>query len=164
MLEEPELLICPWAADAGPSTVAARKRLIRLPGSNRFLGLARSASAHAWWSWLTRKTLQVFETEDASLLMTVYRPRGLRRTWEVYDAEERRVGFIYRDGLWESSGVRLAKIERNPAGGSGRFMSPSEAELATFELRPDGILLVFKPALAGKPFARMTVLAALLSW
>jgi len=165
MLEEPELLICPWAAEAGPPAVAARKRLIRLSGSGRFLGLARSASAHAWWSWLTRKTLQVFETEDASLLMTVYRPRGLRRTWEVYDAEERRVGFIYRDGLWETSGARLATTEQNPAGGGGRFINPTGAELASFELRhEEGILLAFKPGLEGKPFARMTVLAAVLSW
>ena len=162
MLEEPELLICPWADEARPPNAAVQKRLIRLPASGQFLGFARAISTHSWWSWLTRRTLQVFETEDASLLMTVYCPRGLRRTAEVYDAEERRVGFIYRHGLWESSGTQLAISESHTGG--GRFVSPTGADLATFELRPEqGIVLVFHPILEGKPFVRMTVLAAVLS-
>jgi hypothetical protein len=165
MLEEPELLICPWAAEAGPPHATLRKRLIRRPATGQFLGFARVLSALSWWSWLTRKTLQVFETEDASLLMTVYRPWGLRRTWEVHDAEERRVGFIYRDGLWESSGARLAATQWTAANGGGRFVSPAGSELATFEPgQQEGMRLVFHPALEGKPFARLTVLAAVLSW
>jgi hypothetical protein len=164
MLEEPELLICPWAAEPGPRSTAIRKRLIRLPATSRFLGFARAAPALSWWSWLTRRTLQVFETEDASLLMTLYRPWALRRTWEVRDAEERHVGFIYRNGLWDSAGARLAGTQWAAVNGAGRFLSPTGSELAAFEPGQDGIRLVFHPVLEGKPFARMTVLAAVLSW
>jgi hypothetical protein len=165
MLEEAELLISPWAAEAGPSNVAIQKRLIRSPASGRFLGFARSVLPLSWRSWLTRKTLQVFETEDASLLMTVYRPWVVRRTWEVYDAEERRVGFIYRNGLWDSSGARLAGTQRNAASGGGRFIGSTGTELAHFDMgHPEGIRLGFHAALVGKPFDRMTVLAAVLSW
>jgi hypothetical protein len=164
MLEEAELLICPWAAEAGPSHVTIRKRLIRLPATGQFLGFARAAAPLAWRSWLTRKTIEVFETEDASLLMTIYRPWGLRRSCEVHDAEERRVGFIYRNGLWEDCGARLADVQKLTADG-GRFISPAGAELADFEpAHPDGIRLAFHAALDRKPFARMTVLAAALSW
>jgi hypothetical protein len=163
MLEHPELLICPWAEEPGAANAAVRKRLIRLPASGQFLGFARAVSTSSWWSWVTRQTLQVFETEDASLLTTVYRPRGLRRTSEVYDSEEHRVGFIYRNGLWESSGTRLATMEAHTGG--GRFVNPTGSELAAFELRrEEGTVLIFHPPLEGKPFARMIVLAAVLLW
>jgi hypothetical protein len=170
MLEEPELLVCPWAAElSAPGAPAApavvRKRLIRTPAGGHVLGFARSLSSSSWWSWLTRQRVQVFETDDASLLMTLYGPRGLRRTWEVRDAEERRVGHLYRHVLWEGTGSRLAVMQRSAGEGAGRFVSPSGTELAAFSLRQEaGILLDFSAALVGKPFARMMLLAAVLSW
>jgi hypothetical protein len=160
MLEQPELLIGPWTPDAGADTLVVRKRLILAASSGQYLGMARALRTRAWFSWLKPSVLQVLETEDASLLMTIYPPHGWRRTCDIYDSEERRVGFAYRHGVWESSGRRLATMEGNV--GAGRFLSPTRTELAAFEPRPEGIVLAFRPAVAGKPFARMLLLATVL--
>jgi hypothetical protein len=160
MLEEPALLVCSWAAEGE----GVRKRLIRAAATGRILGFARAPAAASWWPWLSGRTVQVFETEDASLLATLEGPRGLRRTWDVLDADTRRVGFLYRGGIWRASGGRLG-IREPVAGGKGaRFLAPDGAELATIQAQPEqNTVLRFKEALEGKPFDRMLLLAEALT-
>src|SRR5262249_30357263 len=114
-------------------------------------------------SWLTGQAMEVFETEDASLVLTLRRPWGLSRTWEVVDAENRRVGMIYRHWLLDGLGQRLARAEPAADSAPGRFIAADETELGTFDLRDDaGILLTFNESL--DPFTRMTLLGASLSF
>jgi hypothetical protein len=93
--------------------------------------------------------------------MTVYQPRGWRRTCDVHDAEDRRVGFIYRNNLWDASGVHLATVQGDS---SGQFVQPGGTPVASFAEQRAGILLNFQDVVEGRPFVRMLLLAAVLSW
>jgi len=71
----------------------------------------------------------VFETDDASHLMSVTRSWGMLRIWEVDDAEDRHVGTVYAKSLVSSDGERLAWIE------PGRLLDPAGQQLASFSKR-----------------------------
>src|SRR5438093_9380890 len=116
MLEQPSLLLRPWVHTlevVWPKTMVQGSgwmRLIVEPATDRSLGFAGwdTAGFTAWLGWLGRKKIQVFESEDESLLMTLFRPWGILRTWEVLDAEECRVGHLFRDTVYDGHGPRLA--------------------------------------------------------
>src|SRR5579871_4846352 len=91
MLEQPELLVGAWEPLANDGLGPGRERRICVPATGSYLGCVRELVRPSWESWLKGRTFQVFETEDASLLMSIRPPRGLRRTWDVHDAEEHRV-------------------------------------------------------------------------
>jgi hypothetical protein len=159
MLEYQGLALGPWADEDGE-----RRRIVSVPASGNALGFVRAhGTLGSRWSWLARRSFEVFETEDASLLMSVYRPWGPFRGWSVFDAEDRRVAFIYRQSILDGAGERLAWV-RPVEAGRGQFFAPGGAEVGSFELRHDRSLLTFGEALEGKPFARMALLGAVLSW
>src|SRR5438105_13661578 len=118
MLEQPSLLLRPWVHSfevAWPKTTlqgAAWVRTIVNPATEQPLGFAAwdSAGLSGVLAWLGRKRMQVFENEDESLLMTLDRPWGFLRTWHVLDAEEHRVGRLFRDVIYDSFGTRLATL------------------------------------------------------
>jgi hypothetical protein len=111
--------------------------------------------------------LEVYETEDASLLCTAQRLWGLRPAWRVCDADEHPVGSLWCSGgrptrwlLADRWGQCLARIEPSPNGTLGQFIAPAGDLLGTLECSPQGDLLTFAPVLDANPFARMIVLAA----
>jgi hypothetical protein len=157
MLEQPELLLAPWQR-----VDKARRRTILAPGSGRVLGSVRAPLPN-WLSWLGRQFQEVLESEDDSLVMTLWRPWGLARTWDVLDAEEHRVGILFRNVLLDGHGRRVA-IAQHQSDQTGRFRDPNGAELSTFSRQEAGLLLTFNPALEGNPFTRMILLGAVLSW
>jgi len=166
MLEQPALLLGPWCPADDPAQPPARKRVISVPATGDLLGFATSTEAgFSWWSWLRRQAIRVFETEDASLLMTLSRSWGLSRAWAVRDADERSVGFVYRSVLMDMDGRRLAVARGADGNERGAFVGANGRELGTFENRTGhGVLLAFGDALEGSPFARMILLGAVLTW
>ncbi len=174
MLEQPRLLIYPWAV-AGKNLLGAsdwtRKRVPRAepirriadPSTGDLLGFARwrKKIGCGWLVWLAGQDLEILETEDASLLMTLRRPWGLWRTWEVLDAEERRVGALWRGVLWDAYGQRLATTIPPTSAALGKLVSPQQTLLASWRLHPDRTLeLNFGQQT--NPFVRMILLGALL--
>src|SRR5262249_33753606 len=107
MLEHPQLLLRPWQLrTAQPLSqegtrsrnfvTAARTRAILDAATEQELGFACWRPPGTGWSrWLSWPLLEVFETEDVSLLLTVQRLWGLTPRWGVCDAERKRIGSFW---------------------------------------------------------------------
>jgi hypothetical protein len=172
MLEQPSLLLRPWVHSlevVWPKNKvqgAGWLRIIADPATDRPLGFAawETAGLSAWLAWLGRKKIQVFESEDESLLMTLYRPWGLMRMWEVLDAEERRVGRLFRDAIFDGYGSRLATMSVTADGSEMVLRATTGTVLGTWQDIPgQGCFFRFGEALDGNPFVRMVTLAGVLA-
>src|SRR4051794_10031633 len=95
MLEHENLLIHVWTRTNTPDGISAWLRPIT-NASGRSLGFVRFEGNPdaSWLAWLRRIRLDIFETEDASHLMSLTRAWGRLRVWDVHDAEDRHVGSI----------------------------------------------------------------------
>jgi hypothetical protein len=169
MLELAGLLLGRWRLATrakGLPAAAGRTRDVLDLASGQRLGFVQSAPSTGWLDlrWLARRTLEVYETEDVSLLCSVVRPWGLAWTWHVLDAEERRVATVYRRLIRRGSGRPLALAEPQEPPAPGRFLDVQGRELATFALTPEGTALIFDPRMEDDPFARMALLGAVLSF
>src|SRR5437660_281739 len=129
MLEQRSLLIAAPVVQADAAGKSWIRGIIE-PDSGRFLGQATCGGGQGWFAWLRGQTIRVFETEDASLVMTLTHPWVFSRTWEVRDADDRRVGLVYGNGLWSAQGERLFVVEEY-ANDSLRFMDTARREAAT---------------------------------
>ncbi len=158
MLEQGELLLRPWApARAGG---AARARPI-CTGRGEPLGFAvrRPAAGWAFWPWARPERVEVFETEDESLLLTV--TRGWAHTWKVHDAEDRLVGQFRGAQVYDGAAECLA--ERQPAGTRHERFISGEQTLAEWSCDGGEVRLVYSGRLDREPFAKMVLLAAVLA-
>ncbi len=163
MLEASSLLIHPWQPDGadvrGWSRSIADGATWAILGRVRWLG----PPERSWFDWLRGQRLEVVETEDAALLMTVVRPWGLGRLWDLYDAEERRVGTIAYPVLLDGEGGRRAYVDRQ-APTVGRILGPASQPLAEFTRRPDEVTqLRFAADLEANPFLRMLLVGCVLT-
>jgi hypothetical protein len=159
MLEKDRLLILPWSSTAGlPSEdVAGLTRLRRIQD-----GILLGFAGWAPQSWWRGRTIRVFEIPDASLLMTLHRPWGPMRMWQVFDAEDRRIGSFYRQLLFDDLNYHLANLEDEKPRRPRRFLTRSKEELASLEWESDGTgRLSFHGVV--NPFARMNLLAMVLT-
>jgi hypothetical protein len=165
MLEHSHLLLRSWqncpADPTGRNQPGRfRRRDIVEPESAQLVGLVRCGRTR--FSWLTRPVWEIYELPDASLLITLKRPWLLWRFWEVFEADQRRVGMIYRHHLLDGGAQRLGVIRQGPGDNHGRFVAPGERELGTFVRQGDASLLLgFDPGV--DPFTRMTLLGAALA-
>jgi hypothetical protein len=162
MLEKDRLLILPWSSTAGlPRDDVAgltQVRRIQDPSGGALLGFAGWSPQ----SWLRGTTLRVFEIPDASLLMSVHRPWGLMRMWQVYDAEERRIGSFYRKALVDGGGFPFAYLQDEQPGRPRKFLTRTRKEVGALEWQDDGAgRLTF--AASVDPFARMNLLGVALT-
>jgi hypothetical protein len=165
MLESAALRIRPWemctADPAGRQRRGIFRRRLVEDSGGKVLGFV--TSQRRMLSWLKRKRLEVYESDDASLLMTVWGPGWLYRFWEIFDAEDRPRGVIDRAWLFDGVGEGLAILDMPAGSNSGKFTSPVGVELGTFQLLgADGARLTFTRDL--DPFARMVLLGAILSF
>ena len=172
MLEQPSLLLRPWLHSfetAGPQTMtrsAGWLRIIVNPATNQSLGFAAwdTTGIAGLLAWLGRKRIQVYETEDESLLLTLCRPWGWARTWEVRDAEERRVAHVFRDSVYDGYGARLATISMSSDGSEAALRGAEGIVLGTWQDLPgQGCYVRFGKGLENHPFVRMAVLAVVLA-
>jgi hypothetical protein len=166
MIECPGLLIGPWAwqqAQAMPGwEKAGWGRLLADAATSVSLGFVR-AGRIGIWPWLTPHQLEVCETEDASLLMTLQHPWLGFGSWHIVDAENRRLGSVLLPHVLDADGFRLARVE-NAAANMRLFRRASGEACATFETQASGeLLLRFTAEASANPFARMLVLGAALA-
>jgi hypothetical protein len=157
MLENSSLLLLPWtraheqwcrgvhdAADATP------------------LGLVRwFGSKRSWLSWFPAYRLEFLETEDEALLMSLVRSWGFLRLWDLYDAEENRVGSIYPPVLLDAAGQRRGYLRLDNAD-RGEILDVGGKRLADFE-GTQKLRISFAAGLEANPFLRMLLLAAVLT-
>jgi hypothetical protein len=162
MLEQHGLVLGPWDAPAGPPPAGLRRTVFDAASGEPLGFIVRPDSGSRWLRWLRPVLLEVYETEDASLVCTFRGPSWARRGWEVCDSDGRRVGMLLRTSLFDGEGYRQAIVQRT-AGGGGRFVAPDGLELAAFAPGAQGTMLTFTPAVEGRPFARMALLGATLA-
>jgi hypothetical protein len=197
MLEQEQLLLRPWVPlpgsfrqDGGgtrPEPVETWRRAVLDPATREELGHGRwhLAGVAGWLIWLARPVLQVFETEDASLLLTARRGWGPLSRWRVEDADGKPVGAFGHDGVtlrapgstapldmkarrlpatWiaDPSGCSFVRLEAATDETRERFVTNEGNELATLHRSPEGDLLRFAPAADPNPFVRMLLLAAVM--
>ncbi len=154
MLEQRGLVLGAWTGDE------PRERPVLNADSGEPLGFVRAHGGRGWWRWLGGQTFQVFETEDASLLLTLYRPAGWLRAWQLDDADNRAVATIRGVTLRDANGYCLAVAESRADGGV-RYVSPRGVAVGAWSRTAAGVCLTFSPE-ATNPFLRMTLLAATL--
>lgn len=160
MLESVSLLIHPWTRKVNAHTGTSWIRSIT-DAAGRPLGFVRMEADFTWFSWLRKTRLAVYETDDASHLMTL--TRGLFARWEIVDAENRHVGGLYAQNIVTSDHTRLGRLLTD-ADGSGIIDDGHSKQRARFS-RKEGEMLEVSFAVdpAANPFVRMLVLASILT-
>jgi hypothetical protein len=158
MLEHGELVLRPWAPARRAGPAAPTRLICDARGNPLGFAVRRPAASRFLWAWSWPERVEVYETEDESLLLTA--TRGWASTWKIRDAEERLVGqlrggYVY-DGTAECLAVREPAMER-----PDRFVSGTET-LAEWTSRGDEVCLNFAERLDKEPFAKMVLLAAVL--
>lgn len=166
MLERDALRIDPWEPgwvpkEARSPETAAWIRTI----ADAHTGLVLGQAAWPWcnegiWNrWWGRRVLEITETEDASLVVRLF--RGWLQPWDVLDAEDRWIGTLYRRTAVDGLGRR---IETTGRGATVRLLDDAGRELACWEsAEPGGTgRLLFRAGPRFDPFRRMVLLAAVL--
>jgi hypothetical protein len=165
MLEHPSLFLRPWAPEPSDANPAGWRRNIDDGRTGAPLGAVRWSGRvdSPWVAWFRSQRLEVFETDDDSLLLVVVQPWGLLRLWDVYDADEQRVGSVYPPVLLDGEGLRRGYLRRD--GDHGQILAAtSGGTLAEFDARGhDGLRVTFADEDEPNPFLRMLLLAGLLT-
>lgn len=163
MLEHSTLLVHPWTRTTLADGADAWIRPIS-DAASRPLGFVRLQYAPlSWLFWVRKLRLDVFETEDASHLLSVTRSWTMLSIWDVRDAEDRDVGRIYPKSLVASEGQALGYLERDRVG-QGRILDPEGHALVRFGHNNAGNLeLTFAAESGANPFVRMMMLGTILT-
>ena len=163
MLEASDLLFNNWRRDAENQFAWTRAVVDAVTAAP--LGTVRTRGRSEGW-WLARfrgERLEVVESEDSALLMTLIKPWVWSRGWEIDDAEERRVGTITGPLLLDAEGGQRGLVDdTGPA--RGRILGPEGHTLAEYERCPDqATLLQFAEDLEANPFLRMLLVSCVLA-
>lgn len=164
MVEAHSLWIGPWEkTPEGGRSSGWRRRVLEGETGNS-LGFAAWAHARAGFlaNWFGTRTVTLYETEDASLVMTLQ--RGFWRRWEVFDAEEFSVGMLVRSTLLDAAGAVLAYSRKPHPPEPGVFVDARKQVLASFRPVDAGWLFTFACNRDTTPFTRMVLLARVLTW
>jgi hypothetical protein len=150
MLEHRVLLVRSAAKSAARSIVDGE--------SGAVLGYARWQPQQAsWWRRvLGSRTLAVHEQEDEPLLLTIHRSWSLLPSRQVCDADGQPVGALFGRLIYDRYGRLLAALE------DGVFRDPHRRVLAELAPTTEGLRLTFSDDIAGEPFLKMLLLAAVL--
>jgi hypothetical protein len=165
MIENATLHLQPWrwGEPGNPPGLALAGWVRRVhSGEGVEAGFVR-ATRLGRWPGLTPQQLDVLETEDASLVMTLRRGWLSLGRWQVIDAEGRVVALLQAPHVLDGWGQRYARIE---AVGSGRWLVRRDRGevCATIVDEPDGVQqLGFAPAMEENPYLRMAILGAALA-
>jgi hypothetical protein len=162
-MEQSSLSLRPWNTPP-PGELGGLVRAI-MDGTGEAVGFVRQPPPRTprWLNWLSRRTIEVYEAPDGSLVFALRRAWGWRGSWRLYDAEERLVGTLRGRMMLDGFGHFLAAIEPANAAGRARFLALEGHELGEYTLDRDGAQVTFAPALEGNPFAKMLLLGAVLT-
>jgi hypothetical protein len=172
MLEQPSLLLRPWIHGLEGSWPRSQLhglgwvRAIVNPASESLLGFAawNASMFPGWLGWLGRKRIAVFEGEDQSLLMTLYRAWHSPRTWDLFDADERRVARLAREAIYDSLGSKLAALCLSVDGSDSLLRGEDGSVLASWQdSAGHGCYFRFGETGFTSPFTRMAALAGVLA-
>ncbi len=164
MLESDALILIlePWDHPQSRN----RKRRIR-NAAGMYLGFADWRPAWTLpiigrWSW---PIVRVFETEDASLVCTVFQ-RSTQR-WEVFDAENRLVGacqYHLAEGtrIDDAFGRPVAWLIGKPGTSHRRIGGPDGGEIGSVHQMNEQSRLEFDPDSEVSPFVKMVLVAAVI--
>ncbi len=113
-----------------------------------------------WFSWLRRIRVEVCETPDASLVMTLTRGWGIFRTWEIHDAEGQHVGCVRAKTVITSELEFIGNFDL----ARGGILDSSERVLVTLAVAGEGgTELAFAKELTANPFLRMLLIGCVLT-
>jgi hypothetical protein len=164
MLTRPTLRIGPWQRDATDPR-ASNVRLVRDPATGAELGLVRSTRAlrRPWWPWLsTANALEICETDDRALVMSMRPSPFSKGTWLVLDCDSNEVGKLRDDELldpWRHPFARRACDSQ----GMWSLRELDGRGYATCSPAPDGEdVIEFLEPLLTNPFLRMLVIGSFL--
>jgi hypothetical protein len=162
VLEQTTLILSPWTRSPAPGDCGWRRAVSDQAGKS--LGFVRAPrAADSWFFWLRTLRLDVFETDDEAHLMSLTRTWSFRAVWDVFDSEERHVGYLYPTSLVASEVGLLAFVE-NESRDRGRILDHNGGLLAQFQTNEAGQLaLDFCTGVAFHPFLRMLVLGSVLT-
>jgi hypothetical protein len=161
MLEHNELRLLPWNwrhFDASAPT-SGWLRVIAAPGGAGELGCVRMLRGTTWLGCGPRR-LEVCETEDAALLMTLEHGWFGFGNWQVLDAERWRAGGVVGPHLLDEQGSRFATMWHD--GPTSRTVRRTNGTICLHvETQSDRTtLLRFPDDLPANPFLRMVLLGA----
>lgn len=159
MLEHMSFYLQPWNRATADAPWQRRITDIRA----RPLGFVRCIFPvrGAWFAWLRRTRLEVYETEDASHLMTLVRAWSIGPTWVTYDADALFLGTVHPRSIIASDGIRVGEFQ--PTAGGGRIVDPAGIELMTYSTADDGTVEIrFTKQAMANPFLRMLLLSCVL--
>jgi hypothetical protein len=158
MLENACLLIHGWKLN--DADASWRRAVTDQTGQSLGFVQYQPPKSDSWFAWFRRARLEVYETEDASHLMTLIRGWRFGRTWNTYDAEDRFVGTAFPSLILSSDGFRLGEHARASAE-HGAIVDGVGMSLLSYQKRAEQMVeLRFTPAAMTNPFLRML----LLSW
>src|SRR5262245_30150067 len=158
MLEQAGLRLTPWIRAALPDPdVCCPVRMVH-GLDDALLGFVRETRGPAWLGCGPRR-LDVCETEDAALLMSIEHGWFGFGKWRVLDAEESRVGGVVGNHLLDEQGSRFATL-RPDAAAVSIIRDRQNRALARLETDATGNqILNFAENLEVNPFLRMVLLA-----
>lgn len=165
MIEAHSIQIGPWLRSA-----EARDLSLDGPASfvRRLSDSVESPLGFAAWcrrgegllaSWFGNRQITVYETEDASLLMTLR--RGFWKIWDIFDSEEHLIGRLYRGLLLDHDGKVIAQPHRREQGIA--FHDSLNQTLALFTPSGGNWTLSFGREVPTNPFVRLVLLGAALT-
>ena len=162
MLEQTSLLLGPWRGC--PSGEAGARVRAVADASGKTLGHVREApqTGPRWLRWLGRRTLEICESPDASLVFSLRRAWGWPAGWQLIDADGRLVGALRGRAMVDGFGQLLALVEQPDTGNRGKFLAIEGHALGEYSLGNDGPRITFGPEMDGNPFAKMMLLGAIL--
>jgi len=171
MLEEPALLVQPWLPAQqlrwpAQTASAAWARLLINANTDARVGCAlwHGSTRRGWLAPVASRKIEVFESEDLSLLVTLWRPWGIFRSWQIHDAEENQLGQIAGTTLRDGNGARLASLRQSADSRERSWISMAGLELGSWHVvARDDLIFRFGEVTERNPFLRMVVLAGLLA-
>lgn len=125
------------------------------------LGYAQQViEGNAWLRWWTKPHYHIHESDDEPLVFTMQQGWAWVARWDVTDAEDRFIGRIRGDVIFDRRLTYLARLDWDEETQSGLFLDAQQQELATFERENQSWRLTFSSEDLHNPFVRMLLLAA----
>ena len=163
MLDRALLILGAWQPD--PADGAVRIRPIRDEATGETLGLVRRAKIgkKTWWRfWSLPTPLEVCETDDRALMMSIRPSRVANGVWLVRDCDGNDIGRLRGQDLLDPWGQPFARrdLDADGAWSLREFDGRAYATCAPTSSGDDA--LVFVDAELTNPFLRMLVVASFL--
>ena len=164
MLEESILIVEAWSHhDISAGKRAWIRRINDRAGHSLGFVQFDGDLNRTWWSWFRKLRLEVFETDDASHLMTITRRWGILGNWLIQDSEEHHVGNLYARTIVTSEPAKIGLFELEATGNVCVHDRQSRV-IARISRRSTSVHeIAFTSDMPANPFVRMLVFGSILT-